>query len=995
MIKNQKRTTSAENDYVLTNVTYTTPTVSTAPTNKTNKDLILTIQKRNFWKEESQTDKPTATIKIPLSDYVLRTYLEENYYNKTAIDGFIEQYKIKVVVLESKNNLPQSGDSRYADTSYLFLVRHTHTIDSSSQGDYFDEYIWNNDKSDYERIGNTDIDLSPYLKIADFNAWKNNTYTPTITEIQNDITFLQTDKENVSNKVTSISDSSTDTQYPSAKLLNTELKKKEDTSNKVTSVNDLSTDTQYPSAKLLNTELKKKEDVSNKVTSINDLSTDTQYPSAKLLNTELKTKEDISNKATIISASSTDNEYPTAKAVHSIASTKLDKSDAFSKNYNDLTNKPTIPTKTSDLINDSNFITEHQDISGKEDKSNKVTSISPDSTDTQYPSAKCVYDLIGNISGDAPGITPFSHTHGNITNEGAIGSTANKPLITGTNGVIQTGSFGIDDNTFCEGSDPRLSDSRIPKFIDINASSTDIKDLDNYTTGGFYYCDMGNEAPYINNCPKTGTNNTAFFLLVEAWNSNHYSVKQTLTYYSNQKTYVRTKVNTSWSPWYLIQTTNNYIASTHTSSTSAWTGTSDEIVKLTKGTVIYYYLAKEPTTSPVTLDLTLANGDTTGAKNVYFSNGTRLSNQYRSNSMICLYCSGNDWFVVNPYKFDISTNHQGGTNLLQGTQNFNGAKGILQRYTIGTYRNLKYVLVNNANETSYSDISFTIPANTFDYGEKYTLSFWALGSGQIKIYNYGNTNFVKTKVINCTSGGSGADTYSDGNCTFNLNNNKWQRYFVTWELNPTSDSSNDLNVDKMIVLRTMPSATARFAGVMYERGEIPHDWSPSPLDNSLFDYSDIKGTDNTAGYIKALRLQIGSAYQDKPISIEIYQRNRKTKNIINIGFQNLNGVDPDIATGFFSYYGDENFKAYLYKESAGVWSLITSKAYNNKYGEMLVKISNPNPGIYISELDTHIASLPSDTTSNPLYTASCLEKNTPCTVTYTDGSTDTINFVTR
>jgi len=35
--------------------------------------------------------------------------------------------------------------------------------------------------------------------------------------------------------------------------------------------------------------------------------------------------------------------------------------------YNDLTNKPTIPTKTSELENDSNFLTEHQDISGKQD----------------------------------------------------------------------------------------------------------------------------------------------------------------------------------------------------------------------------------------------------------------------------------------------------------------------------------------------------------------------------------------------------------------------------------------------------------------------------------------------------------------------------------------------------------------------------------------------------------------------------------------------------
>jgi len=38
-----------------------------------------------------------------------------------------------------------------------------------------------------------------------------------------------------------------------------------------------------------------------------------------------------------------------------------------------------------------------QDVSGKEDKSNKVTSLSSSSTDTQYPSAKCVWDMIGDV----------------------------------------------------------------------------------------------------------------------------------------------------------------------------------------------------------------------------------------------------------------------------------------------------------------------------------------------------------------------------------------------------------------------------------------------------------------------------------------------------------------------------------------------------------------------------------------------------------------------
>lgn len=40
----------------------------------------------------------------------------------------------------------------------------------------------------------------------------------------------------------------------------------------------------------------------------------------------------------------------------------------FSGSYTDLSNKPTIPSKTSELQNDSGFLTQHQDISGKQDK---------------------------------------------------------------------------------------------------------------------------------------------------------------------------------------------------------------------------------------------------------------------------------------------------------------------------------------------------------------------------------------------------------------------------------------------------------------------------------------------------------------------------------------------------------------------------------------------------------------------------------------------------
>jgi hypothetical protein len=58
--------------------------------------------------------------------------------------------------------------------------------------------------------------------------------------------------------------------------------------------------------------------------------------------------------------------------------------------------------------------------------------------------------------------TPLAHTHGNITNGGLIGTAANLPIITGTGGILQAGSFGTTANTFTQGNDARLSDARNP-----------------------------------------------------------------------------------------------------------------------------------------------------------------------------------------------------------------------------------------------------------------------------------------------------------------------------------------------------------------------------------------------------------------------------------------------------------------------------------------------------------------------------------------------------
>lgn len=77
-----------------------------------------------------------------------------------------------------------------------------------------------------------------------------------------------------------------------------------------------------------------------------------------------------------------------------------------------------------------------------------------------YP--KVTVDTYGRVTAGTTLASTDIPTLGNITNSGAIGSTANLPIITTTSGVLSAGSFGTSANTFCQGNDSRLSDTRTP-----------------------------------------------------------------------------------------------------------------------------------------------------------------------------------------------------------------------------------------------------------------------------------------------------------------------------------------------------------------------------------------------------------------------------------------------------------------------------------------------------------------------------------------------------
>lgn len=175
--------------------------------------------------------------------------------------------------------------------------------------------------------------------------------------------------ETTTNKVTSISSSSSNVRYPSAKAVYTYAEAK---ANKVTSLSSSSTDTQYPSAKLVYSQLTTKEATSNKSTSISSASTNTQYPSAKAVYDYAETK---ASKTNSISSSSTNTEYPSAKAVYTYGEAKANKTASLSS------------ASTNTQYPTAKAVYDYM-----EAKANKTTLISSSSTDIQYPSAKAVYD---------------------------------------------------------------------------------------------------------------------------------------------------------------------------------------------------------------------------------------------------------------------------------------------------------------------------------------------------------------------------------------------------------------------------------------------------------------------------------------------------------------------------------------------------------------------------------------------------------------------------
>ena len=153
----------------------------------------------------------------------------------------------------------------------------------------------------------------------------------------------------------------------------------EDTTNEVNELKEVKADKSYVDSAIESVDVSsqltnyaKKSDLEVKVdketgkslisdSEIERLSTLKNYDDTEIKNT-------LNNKANVSDLHSHENKT----VLDDITSDKVNEwnnKSTFSGNYNDLTNKPTIPTKTSQLTNDSGYLTQHQDLSDYAKKS--------------------------------------------------------------------------------------------------------------------------------------------------------------------------------------------------------------------------------------------------------------------------------------------------------------------------------------------------------------------------------------------------------------------------------------------------------------------------------------------------------------------------------------------------------------------------------------------------------------------------------------------------
>ena len=219
------------------------------------------------------------------------------------------------------------------------------------------------------------------------------------------------------------------------------------------------------------------------------------------------------------------------------------KSD-FSGSYDDLTDKPTIPTiptNISAFTNDAGYLTTHQDISGKQDTLVSGTNIKTINNESILGS--------GNITISASGCLPL--TGGTLSGNLDVNAEVSADSIS-VGGASVTNNLQVNTiNGVTVGSDPKFTDTNTTynfsgtTFYSGNSETAE-HNANNAVKNGNYY--------YTSNGPATslGATSTDGALYVQSYSDVW--VGQIAQDYRNGHLYVRGKNGSSWQAWKTVPT---------------------------------------------------------------------------------------------------------------------------------------------------------------------------------------------------------------------------------------------------------------------------------------------------------------------------------------------------------------------------------------------------------------------------------------------------------
>ena len=156
-------------------------------------------------------------------------------------------------------------------------------------------------------------------------------------------------------------------------------------------------------------------DITLSASDVGALPSSTVIPDAQIQSdwnqTDTDAKDYVKNKPTIPTALSNLSDDSTHRTVTDAEKTAWSGKSNFSGSYNDLTDKPTIPTvptNVSAFTNDAGYLTSHQDISGKEDRVSITTSLPVGdlSVNTYYALSTA---LTGAVTVTLPSVSDTAH----------------------------------------------------------------------------------------------------------------------------------------------------------------------------------------------------------------------------------------------------------------------------------------------------------------------------------------------------------------------------------------------------------------------------------------------------------------------------------------------------------------------------------------------------------------------------------------------------------